>query len=250
VFSQPVYVCVSRFLGKETTTTKTDFYLAPANRQNLIECRRGYPYINETYTTMDYSQIAEMAQKAKAYDELKPKYDALVSNLALAKGLLYPDEPYDPADQLYDPTLSPVSLDGDFVNSSEDDHPEPVPDQPARKVFTGASSDSGSWNDGPPRQKLPKRKPHISGNPHGTDQTHNPCITEDQANLASENGTRSGTTGWDSGLISTHNTIRGGSAVSVSITMKTDSATVLRTVCMPTRRMSCDPSRNGCMVAR
>jgi hypothetical protein len=125
---------------------------------------------------MEYTQLESLLAKAKAYDDLKAKYDAQgellqqITNL-LIQGGQYPEAPM-PVPEQPPLTLSPTKSETSS-NSSFD----PTP-----------SLDGEDWKE-VPRKKLPKKK-HISGNPRGTDFTHNPCITEDQAILAGNQGIR------------------------------------------------------------
>jgi hypothetical protein len=132
---------------------------------------------------MDISQFESLLAKAKAYDELKVKFAEQAETLAQITNLLvqgghYPEAPM-PVPEATPLTLSPTlsecntpSFGG--VGGGAEDSP---------------SVDSEGFQEVRKREKLPKRT-HISGNPRGTDLTHNPCITEDQAILASNQGIR------------------------------------------------------------
>jgi hypothetical protein len=131
---------------------------------------------------MDISQFESVLAKAKAYDTLKVKYDKQSITLRQIASL----------STLHD---EPFPVDG----SPDDIQAKPLAEQIAHRDAPSETSSHSSFDPTPsldgedwkevPRKKIPKKK-HISGNKHGTDFTHNPCITEDQAILAGNQGIR------------------------------------------------------------
>ena len=142
---------------------------------------------------MDISQFESLLAKAKAHDELTAEYQALKVKFAeqadilqgitklLIQGGQYPEAPMPVPFEPEQPEESRFAFAQDTQEDSE-------PESPTPSFDPTPSLDGEDWKE-VPRKKLPKKK-HISGNKHGTDFTHNPCITEDQAILAGEQGIR------------------------------------------------------------
>ena len=126
---------------------------------------------------MEFAQLEQLLAKAKAYDQLQADYDALKvkcdeyeHTIAGIQSLLRIHQEDEPSPL---PEPSPAVSKSRMSFALEEETPPPSP--------TKSTSSSGSI-------KRPPRTPHLSGRPFGTDQTHNPCINEDQSRIASENG--------------------------------------------------------------